>query len=228
MEKTSANQYSISSKPKVPMYMVAIVVTLVVLVSLLLIRMIQIQHEKDVYQEEVNFVNEEKVKLEKELNGLIVTYDSIKTDNDSINQQLAAQQDYIQNLLKQKASNVYKIRKYQEELGTLRKIMRSYIVQIDSLNTRNKQLTAENTKLTQKITRVEKEFEKVTEEREELSSTVKLAQQLSANEIVGTGLKSRSGKEGKPMNKINRIDILRVCFVVRENRVAEAGNKEVY
>ena len=63
---------------------------------------------------------------------------------DSLTDQLGAEQDKIRQLLKRDASNATKIRMYQRELETLRKVMRSYIVQIDSLNTRNQELTAEN------------------------------------------------------------------------------------
>ena len=38
----------------------------------------------------------------------------------------------------------------------MREIMKSYIVQIDSLNTRNKILVAENTEIKQQITQVQK------------------------------------------------------------------------
>ena len=40
------------------------------------------------------------------------------------------------------------IRQYKKEIKTMREIMKSYIVQIDSLNTRNKILVAENSEIT--------------------------------------------------------------------------------
>ena len=54
----------------------------------------------------------------------------------------------IVKLLSINASNVQLIKKYKSEITTMREIMKSYIVQIDSLNTRNKILVAENTEIT--------------------------------------------------------------------------------
>ena len=216
------------SRPKVPMFVIAILVTLGIVVALLALKLYQLNESNTEYAEEIVFVEDQKVKLENELNQMIFTYDSLKTDNDSINKQLDAQKQYIKKLMKAQASNVVKIRKYQEELGTLRKIMRSYVVQIDSLNTKNKELTAENIQLGEKLTKVETDYEELTKEKEDLSSKVELAKKLSAKDIMAEGLKSRTGKEGKPVDKSDKLDKIRVCFTIRENTVADAGDKTVY
>ncbi|MCG8702138.1 MAG: hypothetical protein MI922_29055 [Bacteroidales bacterium] len=222
------SQYSMQSRPKVPMFVIAILVTLGIVVALLALKLYQLNESNTEYAEEIVFVEDQKVKLENELNQMIFTYDSLKTDNDSINKQLDAQKQYIKKLMKAQASNVVKIRKYQEELGTLRKIMRSYVVQIDSLNTKNKELTAENIQLGEKLTKVETDYEELTKEKEDLSSKVELAKKLSAKDIMAEGLKSRTGKEGKPVDKSDKLDKIRVCFTIRENTVADAGDKTVY
>lgn len=138
-------------KPQVPMYLIAIVVTLGVLAIVLGILYLQKSKENAETLEDVAFVTEQKSQLEGELNELIEGYDSLRTENDTINQKLESQQDYIRKLLKVKASNAQKLRMYQKELKTLRKVMRSYIVQIDSLNTRNRELTAENIEVREKL-----------------------------------------------------------------------------
>ena len=74
-------------------------------------------------------------------------YATLSSDYDDINLQLDSSrlevQMLIEKITKTEATNRSKIRQYEKELGTLRSIMRNYIVQIDSLNTLNKQLTAE-------------------------------------------------------------------------------------
>ncbi len=84
-------------------------------------------------QEYSNIVEEKKDSLEYELNNIIVKYDSLMTNNDSINTMLVAQQDKIKKLLSLRVNDTEKIRKYEKELGTIREVLRSYIVQIDSL-----------------------------------------------------------------------------------------------
>ena len=226
--RTTKYSFQPEPKPHVPMWLIAVVVTLLVAVAVLIIKIVQSTNTISGYREEVTFVEEQKVKLEGELNNIIITYDSLKTENDSINIQLEAQQNYIKKLLKQKASDVYKIKKYQDELGTLRKIMRSYIVQIDSLNTKNKELTEQNVQLSEKINKVQTDYHALTKEKEKLDETVALAQTLSTYSIVCEALKERTGRESKPVDKADKTDLIRVCFTVRENKVANAGSKTIY
>lgn len=89
-------------------------------------------------------LTDEKDSLVNELSNLMFQYDTLKTNNVSLNAKLEAEQNKIKSLLTIQTSNAQKIRLYKKELATLRKVMKSYIVQIDSLNTKNIQLTTEN------------------------------------------------------------------------------------
>jgi uncharacterized protein (DUF3084 family) len=219
-------QYMYNSEPKkkVPMYLVAIVITLLILSMLLGIKLYINTSQRNAVSEDLQYVQTEKKKLEGELNGLIIEYDSLKTNNDTLNTQLAQQQDYIKKLLKIDASNVTKIKMYQKELETLRKVMRSYIVQIDSLNTKNRELTNENIEVHQQLSTVSSNYEQLSKKSEELSSTVKIAQKLNAKNITAEGI----NKNSKTKDRISRIDKIKVCCTVRENAVAQAGTKTIY
>lgn len=206
---------------KVPMYLIAIVITLSVIAILLAIKLYTDNRK---HNENLQYVEGERAKLEKELNDLIVVYDTLKTQNDSLVDQLEAEQDRIRNLLKRQASSTTKIRMYERELETLRKVMKSYIVQIDSLNTRNRELTEENIMVREELQQKSTEVEELSQKTHELSETVKFAQKLIAANIVAEGLNHNS----KPKDKIKKIEKIRVCFLIRENAVAEAGNKTIY
>ena len=203
------------------MMLVAVVITLSVIAILLALKL-YIDTRK--HNENMQFIEAEKSKLEGELNYLIVEYDSLKMQSDSLADQLEAEQDKIRQLLKREASSTTKIKMYQRELETLRKVMRSYIVQIDSLNTRNLELTEENIQVRRELHKVSSDFEVLSKEKEQLSTTVKVAQRLSAKDIVCEGL----NKNSKPKDKIGKIEKIRVCFTVRENAVADPGIKTIY
>jgi len=203
------------------MLLVAVVITLSVIAILLALKL-YIDTRK--HNENMQFIEAEKSKLEGELNYLIVEYDSLKMQSDSLADQLEAEQDKIRQLLKREASSTTKIKMYQRELETLRKVMRSYIVQIDSLNTRNLELTEENIQVRRELHKVSSDFEVLSKEKEQLSTTVKVAQRLSAKDIVCEGL----NKNSKPKDKISKIEKIRVCFTVRENAVADPGIKTIY
>jgi predicted nucleic acid-binding Zn-ribbon protein len=82
----------------------------------------------------------EKQELTDQMVQLRAEYDSLSTTNDTLNARLTEEREKIDLLIerinKQKPQTG-RIRQYEKELGTLRSIMRSYIHQIDSLNTLN-------------------------------------------------------------------------------------------
>lgn len=218
---TPTSGASPNPRKKVPMYLIAIVITLAVIAILLAVTLFTSNRKN---QENVDYIEAEKGKLEDELNGLIVNYDSLKVRSDSLSGQLEAEQDRIRQLLKREASSATKIKMYQNELETLRKVMRSYVVQIDSLNMKNQELTAENIQVRGEYQKLSKDYEDVSKERDELSSTVQLAKKLAAKNILAEGLNSNS----KVKDKIKKIEKIRVCFTVLENTVADPGNKMIY
>jgi hypothetical protein len=175
-------------------------------------------------EEYSSFITEQKDSLEVELKGIIVQYDSLMTENDTMNLKLMEQQDKIEQLLRIRVSDAEKIRKYEKELGTIRKVLRSYIVQIDSLNTRNQILTAENKELRNRSTETENINRQLSQEKEELLTITDEAKTLIAAGITTVGLNSRSREQ----EKFNKVDRLRTDFAVRRNTVAEAGPKMVY
>ena len=106
----------------------------------------------------------------------------------------------------------------------MREIMKSYIVQIDSLNTTNKILASENTEIRQQITEVQNTNTELSKVREELSSKVEIASVIQAKDIIAVSL----NKKRKETTRLSLLDKLRICFTLRENALAEAGQKNVY
>ena len=95
----------------------------------------------------VSELNEEKQDLTEQIMALQSDYEGLSSEYDVINAQLDSSREEIAQLVervkKTEATNRAKIRQYEKELGTLRSIMKGYIVQIDSLNTLNHKLTQE-------------------------------------------------------------------------------------
>lgn len=155
---------------------------------------------------------------------MVVAYDTLKTNNDSLNAGLLKEKQRIVRLLSINASNIQLIKKYKSEITTMREIMKSYIVQIDSLNTRNKILAAENTEIHQQITQVKNTNTELSKVKNELSTKVEIASVIQAKDIVAVSL----NKKRKETTRIKLLDKLRICFTLRENPLAKAGPKEVF
>ena len=126
---------------------VGLIVTSIIL-GLALIFLVYLYFDKKNKMVEMETIlTQEKDSLANELRHMVVAYDTLKTTNDTLNAGLQKQKNRIVQLLSVNASNAQLIKKYRSEITTMREIMKSYIVQIDSLNSRNKLLTAENTEI---------------------------------------------------------------------------------
>lgn len=166
----------------------------------------------------------EKDSLANELRLMVLVSDTLKTNNDTLHAKLETEKGKSIKLLAVNASNSQLIKQYKAEIGTMRGIMKSYIVQIDSLNTRNKLLSAENQDIKQQITSVQQTNVELSKAREELSSKVEIASVVLAKNVTAVTL----NKNRKETTRIDRMDKLRICFTLRENPIAKAGEKTVY
>jgi hypothetical protein len=218
---TNYGKYQQPPKKKPPVVLIILVI-LLALGSGYLGWLYYTQVEESEMVQEV--LENQKNQLTNELNNMVVEYENLKTTSDSMNMKLEAQQDKIKRLLSINASNVQKIQLYQKELKTLREVMKSYIVQIDSLNQRNLQLTAENLEVRTKLKEAETTTQELETQKSELTSKVTLASVLSAKDIKAVGLNKRS----KERDKVKRIEKLRVCFTIRENAIVQPGPRDVF
>jgi Tfp pilus assembly protein PilN len=169
-------------------------------------------------------LTQEKDSLANELRHMVVAFDTLKTNNDTLKAGMEKQKNKIVQLLSINASNVRLIKSYKNEITTMREIMKSYIVQIDSLNTRNKILTSENSEIKEQITQVRNTNTELSKVKEELSTKVEVASVIQAKNIAAVSL----NKKRKETTRINNLDKLRICFTLRENPLAKPGQKDVY
>jgi len=209
------------NKKSVPVGLIAVTIILAGVLIFLVVMYFD-QRKKMIETETV--LTHEKDSLANELRILAYSFDTLKTDNDTLNAKLEKEKQKIIQLLSINASNVQLIKKYRNEISTMREIMKSYIVQIDSLNTRNKILFAENVQFRQEIKKVQDSNVELSKVKEELSIKVEKASVIQAKDIVASSL----NRKRKETTRINLLDKLRVCFSLRENPIAEAGPKRVY
>jgi Tfp pilus assembly protein PilN len=200
------------------------IITSIVLGVALLLLIYMYFDKKSKMVEMETVLTQEKDSLANELRHMVVAYDTLKTTNDTLNAGLEKQKNKIVQLLSINASNVQLIRKYKSEITTMREIMKSYIVQIDSLNTRNKILASENSEIKEQINQVRNTNTELSKVKEELTSKVEVASIIQAKNILAVSL----NKKRKETTRIGSLDKLRICFTLRENPLAKAGQKDVY
>jgi hypothetical protein len=170
----------------------------------------------------------EKDSIAAELSKMVVSYNSIKTENDTLNQTITATKNKVSDLLLEvehvKKVSYQQITKYREEVNTLRGIMRNYIVQIDSLNQRNQQLMSENLDIKKQAIEAKTANQQLQEEKKKLEQTVSLAAQLEAVSLKAVGINAR----GKEQTKANKIEKIKIDFTLSKNLTAKRGAKNIY
>ena len=195
----------------------------------------ELQQEKEV------LVNQQKEIMEEELTKLAAEYDiqykklsegqgeqKFSLATDSLISQILAERAKVEQLQKElktsKATSAKRIDQLSREVTTLRNVLRTYVVQIDSLQVANERLRAENTEVKANYERVTSQAQQLSSEKAHLTDRVKLAAKLDATAISITPV----DKRGTPTKNLSKITNLQIRFTVAKNVTAEVGEKTFY
>lgn len=187
-------------------------------------------HQKQQMQEMTEMFALEKESLSDEYEQLSIQYEGYKfgVGNDSLIALLTTEQEKVQRLQEElrtvKSTNVRRINELKKELETLRKVMRNYVVQIDSLNAENQQLKDENRQVTQKYQQASSWAARLSKEKDQLSERVEMASRLDAVNIQVRPITSK----GKNAKKIDKAAQLMMTFIISKNITAPVGEQIIY
>ncbi|WP_321333545.1 hypothetical protein [uncultured Bacteroides sp.] len=186
--------------------------------------------EKQTNKELVQEFSLEKEDLENEYTRFANQYDELErtVSNDSLagllDQEKVKTERLLEELRTVKSSNATEIRRLKKELALLRKVMVSYINQIDSLNrltTQQKQVIAE---VTQKYNNASRQRDNLAEEKKELNKKVNLAAQLDATNIWI----EPKNKRDKKVKRVKDVVKFNIGFTIVKNITAETGERTLY
>ena len=172
----------------------------------------------------------DKKEMENEYQQFANQYSEMKSqiNNDSIVAQLNAEQERTQRLLAElksvKSSDAREIARLKRELATVRAVLRSYVIEIDSLNRLNQNLTAENTRVKGQYEEATRQIEGLNTEKASLSEKVAIAAQLDA---IGINLVGKN-KRGKNTDEASKCKMLQLNFSLAKNVTAASGVKNIY
>jgi FtsZ-binding cell division protein ZapB len=202
---------------------------IIIMLSVILLIVIVVfvsQHNQN--KEMMAALNKEKASIQAELGTLMTNYDSLHTNNEVLQTELSNAQGKVKDLLTEveqvKRISYDQINQYQQQVTTMRNIMKNYIVQIDSLNRRNELLMAENAQVKENFAQSESKNQQLEKEKQHLQEKIKEAAQLEATELVAVGINAR----GKEAESARRAEQIRVSFVLSKNVTAPRGNKMIY
>lgn len=176
----------------------------------------------------VKDLNLEKEDLTEQIVALQQDYNNLSSDYEAINSQLDSSREEVSQLVERikqtDATNRAKMRQYEKELGTLRSIMRNYIVQIDSLNTLNQQLSAEADAARKDAASSRRQNEQLNKQVNELSGQVAAGSVIKARGII---LEPYSAQD-KVTDRSSRVVRMLTTLSLVENDLAPKGPVRVY
>ena len=221
---------SIIKDKKDKMLMIVIGCLSVVLILLFIFFLVERSENK----KHIAAIHEEKQLLEQELTDLSHNYDDLKTSNDTLNEKLQLEQEKILTLMDQmkkfRDNSYAEINRYKKEIGTLKNVLRSYVVQIDSLNQLNQNLETGNQKLAKENTEVRKQMNWVRERNQKLEN-----QQKDMKEVIAQASALRTENfVVYPVNKKDKETNWKKCynlkaeFVITKNVTAKRGDRVIY
>lgn len=182
----------------------------------------------------------EQLKLENEQLQLAGEYQTLNNEfaqyenqtrmlaNDSIVEKYAAAKAKVEKLLQElkneKNKSAKRIKELQDEIGTLKSLLRHYVAQIDSLSKENQGLRNENLEIKDKNRRLSERVDQVSRDNQNLNERMILAEKLNVTGVNLIALKSN----GKPEKNITKARQLMVTFTIPQNNSTPVGEKDIY
>jgi myosin heavy subunit len=135
-------------------------------------------------------------------------------------------QKLLEELKKVKADDAREITRLKKELATVRAVLRSYIIQVDSLNRLNESLKQENSRVNAELDKRNTQIAGLSSEKASLSEKVAIAAQLDATNIQMILLDKKDKAMKKP--KLKDTKKIQVNFTITKNVTASNGNRTIY
>ena len=208
---------------------------LIVVIGILLFSMNKTRNELEKVEAE-----KEEIKLQRDQYQLAGEYEQLNIQfqsmevqtrflqNDSILTKYTEAKDKVEKLLaelkSQKISSQKRISELQDEIKTLKGIMRHYVQIIDSLGKENAGLRAENLEMRNKNELLTSQMSEVSQKNENLTKRMILAEKLNVTGVTLTPIKS-SGKTEKNIKKAKQ---LKVTFTIPQNNSTPVGEKTLF
>ncbi len=210
---------------------IAVIVALIAIATAVLV-----YHElytKPLFEENQDLkelAEQEKQEMENQYKEFDLQYEQLQRTikNDSLIAQIENERRHTQQLLEElertKATDAAEIKRLKAEIASLREVLRSYIMQVDSLNRLNQSLNEENTQIKEQISVANTQITNLSTERNELKDKVNIAAQLDATGFWVTP----KNKKSKDTQKVKDVKKLAFGFTIVKNVTAQNGQRTLY
>lgn len=208
--------------------LLALVVLLLISNVVLLYLWFQKKDQAMAATDQVTAVTSEKENVTRLLEDMLAQYDTLSTTNDQLRTGMDSLQKQIVTLMDKVKRGNYDLHKAKKEAETLRKIMKGYVVTIDSLNQVNQALMAENVTTKQQLGEVTGQKQALETKSAEQQALIQKGSVLTATGMTAGGLFVRNNGKQVDTDRSSKAEMIKCCFTLGENRITTAGKKTLY
>lgn len=212
------------------------------LVALLVIAVVFSVFQLTSLKSEVNSVRAENEQLQltndqlqlaneyEAINSQFAQYEdqAVRMEGDTLLAKYTAAKNKVEQLLQElnseKVKSQKRIKDLQNQISTLRGLLRHYIAQVDSLGKENAGLKAENAEIKTRNEELSSRVREVSRKNETLSERMTLAEKLNVTGVSLTPLK----KNGKKEKNVTKARQLMVTFTIPQNNSTPVGSKTIF
>lgn len=181
------------------------------------------------------FERSEKEQVREQLTALLKDYEAVTSDNKEMEIQLREKEKELKVMLmdlekleKANLDQKWLLNKYKKESKTLRRLLRVYLHEIDSLGKTITVLEEEKTFVESELTKEIEKTTHLTEEKDLLSEKVSVGSKFKLYNLVITGVRSRSGGKEREEGRARRVEKIKACFTIGANDLAKPGERDIY
>jgi hypothetical protein len=176
-------------------------------------------------------LNAEKAEVIQELEGLKSDYDKSILETNALSEELLAARGEIANYIdsvKTLKADVATLSKFRRQVYQLRKERATLMARLDSLTASNIALQSLNEATQKELERVAALNDSIVQQNIILEQENRIAAQLRLETLNVQAVKVKNNGNFKDVNRARRTDNFKVCFTVRDNAIAQAGDKNFF
>ncbi len=188
-----------------------------------------IASQRDVAEIQFNAADSSRRAVESDYNAALARLDELTSKNAQMDSLISDQNGEIAKLKRQIAGIIGDRNATKEQLGKAKRLIASLNTKVKTYEERIAELEHENTDLTNKNEELTTERDQTVQENIGLQQKVRLGAVLHVSNIRMTPIDlRRGGKKQKETERAGRVDLMRIMFDIDENRIADAGKKDIY
>lgn len=193
------------------------------------------QQEKTVLTSQLTTSDSAKNELQHELDDAALRLDALKTSNaraDSLIQtkdaDVSSLKTRIQNILNDKKATQAQLDEARRLIAQLKGNIDTYASEIEALKTQNAQLTQQNAVISSQRDSAQQGLQNANQEIKQKQEVIDVGSTLHASNFDIVGIKKKGSGKEKETSKAKKVDMLKISFVLDENRITQSGPQEIY